>query len=136
MAIADAASEPRVHYRHGLRGWLEVVQRRGELPPVNDVHWDLEMGAVTRMPTEKSSRTAPGNLFDEIPGYAKGLRTLYGRFTHQASDATMKDAEYLAVTKKLDVNPVSGAEIDKLFAELYSTPKVVLARAGRAAPAK
>ncbi len=55
-----------------------------------------------------------------------------------AFNATMKDAEYLAEAKKLniDVNPVSGAEIDKLLAELYATPKEVLAKAGQAATAK
>jgi tripartite-type tricarboxylate transporter receptor subunit TctC len=51
-----------------------------------------------------------------------------------AFDATMKDPEYLAEAKKsrIDVNPVSGAEIDKLLAELYATPKNVIAKAGAA----
>ena len=52
-----------------------------------------------------------------------------------AFDATMKDPEFLAEAAKLniDVNPVSGKEIDKLLAELYATPKDVLAKAGQAA---
>ncbi len=51
-----------------------------------------------------------------------------------AFDATMKDPEYLAEAKKsrIDVNPVSGAEIDKLLAELYATPKDVIKKAGAA----
>jgi tripartite-type tricarboxylate transporter receptor subunit TctC len=55
-----------------------------------------------------------------------------------AFDATMKDADFLAEARKLniDVNPVSGAEIDKLLAELYATPKDVLAKAGQAATSK
>ena len=51
-----------------------------------------------------------------------------------AFDATMKDPEFLAEAKKLDldVNPVSGKAIDKLLAELYATPKDVLVKAGQA----
>jgi tripartite-type tricarboxylate transporter receptor subunit TctC len=45
-----------------------------------------------------------------------------------AFDATMKDADYLAETKqrRLDVNPMSGAAIDTLIAELYATPADVV----------
>jgi len=51
-----------------------------------------------------------------------------------AFDATMKDAEYLADAKKsrIDVNPVSGGDIDKLLAELYATPKDVIQKASQA----
>ena len=55
-----------------------------------------------------------------------------------AFDATMKDAEFLAEAKRLniDVNPVSGKEIDRLLAELYATPKDVIHKAGFAATSK
>jgi tripartite-type tricarboxylate transporter receptor subunit TctC len=51
-----------------------------------------------------------------------------------AFDATMKDPDYLADAKKLDidVNPVSGKELDELLAELYATPKDVVKKAGDA----
>lgn len=51
-----------------------------------------------------------------------------------AFDATLKDPAFLADTKKmfLDVNPVSGAEVDALIASLYATPKDVVARTARA----
>jgi len=81
MALTDAATEPRMHYRGALRGWLDAVQRMGELLHVNGAHWDVEMGAITHMLTEKSGGTAPAILFDEIPGYPKGFRTLYGHFS-------------------------------------------------------
>ncbi len=47
----------------------------------------------------------------------------------QAFDETMKDPEFLAEAKQrlLEVNPMSGAEIDKLVAELYQTPPEVIA---------
>lgn len=47
-----------------------------------------------------------------------------------AFDATMADPEFLAEAKKhaLDVRPVTGAAIDKILAEVYTTPKDVLAK--------
>ena len=47
----------------------------------------------------------------------------------QAFDATMKDPEFTAEAKQrqLEVNPMSGAEIDKLVGELYQTPPDVIA---------
>ena len=81
----NVASEPSkddtiIPYE-GLRGWLEAVEGMGELLRVNGASWDAEMGAITHMLTEKSSGTAPAVLFDEVPGYAKGFRTLYGHFS-------------------------------------------------------
>jgi tripartite-type tricarboxylate transporter receptor subunit TctC len=51
-----------------------------------------------------------------------------------AFDATMKDPEFLAEAKKLnlDVNPLSGQTITGLLTELYATPKDVLAKAAQA----
>jgi tripartite-type tricarboxylate transporter receptor subunit TctC len=46
----------------------------------------------------------------------------------KAFDETMSDPEFLADAKKtgLEVDPVSGADIDRLLAELYDTPKETL----------
>ena len=51
-----------------------------------------------------------------------------------AFDATMKDPEFLAEAKKLnlDVAPVGAAALDKLLAELYATPKDVVKKASEA----
>jgi hypothetical protein len=51
-----------------------------------------------------------------------------------AFDATMKDKEYLADAQriKMDVNPVSGRDLDKLLAELYATPADVVKKASEA----
>jgi hypothetical protein len=48
-----------------------------------------------------------------------------------AFDATMRDPAYLAEAGKraLEVNPMSGAAIDKLIAELYETPPDLVAAA-------
>src|SRR3977135_1513793 len=76
----DTTTDTNVHYR-GLRDWLDKVQGIGELLCVNGAHWDTEMGSITQMLTEKSNGTAPAILFDEVPGYPKGFRTLYGHFS-------------------------------------------------------
>jgi len=48
-----------------------------------------------------------------------------------AFDATMRDADFIAETNKvkLEVSPTSGAEIDRLLAEVYATPKDVVEKA-------
>jgi len=51
-----------------------------------------------------------------------------------AFDATMKDADFLAEAQKLnfDVRPVNATTIDAMLAEVYQTPKDVIARATKA----
>jgi len=76
------------------------------------------------------SRQTMGRPFIAPPGLpperAAALRTAF--------DATMKDPEFLAEAKARgqEVNPVSGAAIDKLLAELYATPKDVTEETKRA----
>ncbi len=41
---------------HGLRDWLDQVEKLGELQKVNGAHWDREMGAITQMLTETRQR--------------------------------------------------------------------------------
>lgn len=68
--------------RYGdLRGWIDQVEKMGELLKVSGAHWDAEMGSITQMLTEKSRGNAPALLFDDIPGYPRGYRTLYGHFS-------------------------------------------------------
>src|SRR5438093_10375332 len=82
MARAEKVglSENLVTYR-GLRDWIEQVDKMGELLRINGLHWDREMSATTQMLTESSKGKAPAVLFDEVPGYPKGFRTLYGQFS-------------------------------------------------------
>ena len=76
------------------------------------------------------SRQTMGRPFMAPPGLpadrAAALR--------KAFDETMKDPEFVkeATARGQEVNPVSGAEIDKLLAELYATPKDVVEETKRA----
>jgi len=60
-----------------------------------------------------------------------GLPAERAQALRQAFDATMKDPEFLAEAKQrqMDVNPMSGADIDQLVSELYQTPQDVVAAA-------
>jgi tripartite-type tricarboxylate transporter receptor subunit TctC len=51
-----------------------------------------------------------------------------------AFDATMKDPEFVADAEKLqaDISPVTADEINKLLAEVYATPKDIIAMAAKA----
>jgi hypothetical protein len=47
-----------------------------------------------------------------------------------AFDATLKDPEFLEDAKKLqiDINPISGAAVEKLIGDLYQTPEGITAK--------
>ncbi len=51
-----------------------------------------------------------------------------------AFERTMRDAEFLAEAKKLnvDINPLGAKALDQILAELYATPKDVLEKAAQA----
>jgi hypothetical protein len=51
-----------------------------------------------------------------------------------AFEQTMKDPEFLAEAKKLnlDINPLSGKTITELLTELYATPKSIIEKAAQA----
>lgn len=61
-----------------LRDWLEAVDRQGELKRINGASWDLEMSTITELVYREGKDPKPALLFDEIPGYPKGFRTLFG----------------------------------------------------------
>ena len=70
------------------------------------------------------SRQTMGRPFAAPPGVPEDRKQALRR----AFDATLKDPAFLAEAEKLklDVNPVTGEEVDKLIAELYATPKDVV----------
>lgn len=68
---------PRVNY-NDLRRYLLAVQERGELETVVGANWDLEMGGLVELVYREGKDPKPVLMFDEIPGYEKGFRTLFG----------------------------------------------------------
>ena len=76
------------------------------------------------------SRQTMGRPFIAPPALPDDRKTAL----RTAFDATMKDPEFLAEAKARghEVNPVNGEAIDRLLAELYSTPKDVVEETKRA----
>jgi tripartite-type tricarboxylate transporter receptor subunit TctC len=99
----------------------------GDVPLVMDLTKDIEKLQILKLMLAAQEMARPFAAPPDIP--RDRAAALIAAF-----DATMKDPEYLADAKKLriDVNPVSGGDIDKLLRELYATPKDVIAKASQA----
>ena len=73
------------------------------------------------------SRQVMGRPFAAPPGVPEDRK----QALRKAFDDSFKDPEFLAEAKKrkMDVNPVSGADIEKLVAEVYATPPEIVKEA-------
>jgi UbiD family decarboxylase len=60
-----------------LRGWLDEVEKIGELKHVAGAHWDKEIGAISELSAERDGKAL---LFDKISGYPQGYRVLSNAF--------------------------------------------------------
>src|SRR5262245_27990336 len=58
----------------GLRSWLKEAEALGEVRNIDGADWDLEIGGVADIVTERGS--SPAVLFDSIKNYPKGYRVL------------------------------------------------------------
>jgi 4-hydroxy-3-polyprenylbenzoate decarboxylase len=126
MARAEkvGTSEAKLSYR-GLRDWLEQVEKMGELLKINGAHWDKEMGSITQMLTESSKGKAPAILFDEVPGYPKGFRTLYGQFS---------SIKRVALTLGLPLEYEKKADIVKGYHERMQNMTLIKPRTVKSGP--
>ena len=104
-----------------------AVEKNADIP---QVPWTIERAAndeqrqVLRLLTAGQFLGRPFFSTPDIPADRReALRAAF--------DATMKDAQFLAETTKLDleVTPVSGKTIDGFLADLYRTPKEVVRKA-------
>jgi tripartite-type tricarboxylate transporter receptor subunit TctC len=77
-----------------------------------------------------TSRQVVGRPFAAPPGVPEDRK----QALRAAFEATLKDPAFLdeANKLKLEVNPVSGADVDKLLGELYRTPKDIVEEARKA----
>src|SRR5438067_410751 len=67
----QAEREGRLVY-DGLRGWLEVVDRLGQLRFVHGANAEEEIGAATDV--LQHSKGGPAAMFDQVPGYDPSFR--------------------------------------------------------------
>jgi tripartite-type tricarboxylate transporter receptor subunit TctC len=106
------------------------IRKSPELPNVpflSALTQDPEKRSILKFIVAPQGMARPFIAPPAVPAERKAaLRTAF--------DATMKDADLLAQARQsnIEINPVSGAEIDSILAELYATPKDVIAKAAAA----
>ena len=61
-----------------MREWLSAVELDGELKRISGVDWNLEMSSISEIIYRHGKRPVPALLFDDIAGYPKGYRALFG----------------------------------------------------------
>ncbi len=97
------------------------------VPSVMDLPTTPQNKAALKLIVSRQSIARP---FAAPPGLPPDrLQTLRAAF-----DATMKDPQFLAEAKRLDleVRPVSGTDVEKLIKEIYATPPAVVKLAAQA----
>jgi tripartite-type tricarboxylate transporter receptor subunit TctC len=93
-----------------------------DVPLIFDFATTERQRQILKLMLSRQSMARPFAAPPDLPEDRKAaLRTAF--------DRTMADAEFLAEAKQrgLEVNPVSGAEIDRLVGELYQTPSDIVA---------
>lgn len=89
-----------------MREWLADMELAGEVKHIHGADRDLEMSGLTIMIYREGKRPVPALLFDDIPGFPRGYRTLFGLLSSPRRLAT---ALYLPVPEGT-VHPVSVVE--------------------------
>jgi tripartite-type tricarboxylate transporter receptor subunit TctC len=98
-----------------------------DVPFLTDLTKDKEKVQILKFIVAPQGMARP---FVAPPGIPDERKTVL----RAAFDATMQDRDFLAQAEKqdIDVNPVTGREIDALLQELYATPKDIIAKASAA----
>jgi tripartite-type tricarboxylate transporter receptor subunit TctC len=106
------------------------LQKEADIPDVPAVIDLVKGDEQTRMVRLILAGQAMARPYAAPPGIPEDRRNALVA----AFEATMKDPEFLADAQKMqaDVNPVTAAEIEKLLAEIYATPKDIVAKAAKA----
>jgi 4-hydroxy-3-polyprenylbenzoate decarboxylase len=71
----------RIERYADLREFVDQVEQIGELKKISGAHWNLEMCAISELygkTIQGGSIYPPALLFDDVPGYPKGFRVLWG----------------------------------------------------------
>ncbi len=122
---ADWMKSGKVHLpvQFGLRKEADIP----DVPAVTDLARTEEQTRMLRLILAGQAMARPYAAPPDIPDDRR--RALIAAF-----DATMKDPEFLSDAEKIqaDVSPVSAGEILKLLADVYATPKEIIAKAARA----
>jgi tripartite-type tricarboxylate transporter receptor subunit TctC len=99
----------------------------GDVPLVMDMTKDPEKLQILKLILAAQQMARPFAAPPGIPADRKSALIA-------AFDATMKDPDFLANASRLsiDVSPVPARDLDTLLAEVYATPKEIIAKAAKA----
>jgi tripartite-type tricarboxylate transporter receptor subunit TctC len=106
---------------------LEKAPELPDIPLITDLAQGDQQRQILKLIFSRQTLGRPFVAPPNIPADRRdALRTAF--------DQTMKDAAFLAETEKsrIEINPVSGVEIERLMADLYRTPPDVVAEARKA----
>jgi len=118
-----AGKKVNIPVQAGLHKESEIA----DVPSVMDLAKTPEQTQIVRLILASQEMARP---FAAPPGIPEDRK----RALTDAFAATMKDPDFLAEAAKMkaDVNPVSAAAIESLLADVYKTPKDVVAKAAKA----
>src|SRR6476620_11088424 len=95
----DEGNMPRPY--EDVRQWLDLVESMGELKRIDGADWNLEIGTMAELIYRERTGTIPALLFDQITGYPKGFRILFGQQTSYRRLALMAGLPMDSVGLKL-----------------------------------
>jgi tripartite-type tricarboxylate transporter receptor subunit TctC len=118
-----------LYANHEITVTLQIALAKHEdlpdVPLVTDLVTDPQKLAALKLIVSRQNIARPFAAPPEVP--ADRVAAL-----RRAFDAVMRDARFLAEAKQLalEVRPAEGAEVQKLFGEIYASPPDVVAKAG------
>ena len=99
-----------------LRAWIKLVEERGELLRLFGASPDLEMSGIMEILDRQGKRPIPSLLFDDVPGYTKGYRTIYGM---------LASPRRLAITLGLSENDLEKVSLVKNWRNKRKNMKLI-----------
>jgi UbiD family decarboxylase len=110
--------------RDGLRTWLEEVRALGEVRDIPGVSWQEDIGRITEM--FHHAEEGPVGVFDEVPGYPKGMRIVVNAVaTRRRLALTLGlplDIERRELMDKFLELTEAGRAIDPVFIDAADAP--------------
>jgi 4-hydroxy-3-polyprenylbenzoate decarboxylase len=76
--VEEMNADQRTAIQTDLRKFLDATDDASQIKSVSGAHWDKEVGAITEVLYREKVERAPLLMFDDIPGYPKNFRVLYG----------------------------------------------------------
>ena len=79
-----------------LREFIARAERAGEIVRITGADWKLEMGTLAEI-VNHARPEPPAILFEEVPGYPKGMRLLSGATIHRSGSRSRSGCRFLAI---------------------------------------